>query len=45
MRFFILANANLDGRGYRIYVKVVSYSNFKKLVKPYIQNCMAYKLP
>ena len=36
---------NFDGKGHRIYVRRRSYNSFKELVKPYIQPCMAYKLP
>ena len=43
--FNILTTINFDGKGKRIYVRSDSYSNFKELVNPYIQTCMAYKLP
>lgn len=41
----IATTVNFDGKGHRIYVRRNSYNNFEKLVKPYIQPCMAYKLP
>ena len=34
-----------DGKGKRLYVLKESYPVFKRLVKPYIVKCMAYKLP
>ncbi len=34
-----------DGKGKRLYVKQSSYAIFKDFVKPYILECMAYKLP
>jgi hypothetical protein len=36
-----------DKKGKRMYVRSESYSSFKKLVKPYVNQvkCMAYKLP
>jgi hypothetical protein len=36
---------NSDGKGSRLYVIKDSYPAFKKLIKPYIVRCMAYKLP
>lgn len=36
---------SFDGKGHRIYVRQNSYNDFEQLVKPYIQTCMAYKLP
>lgn len=41
----ISSTINNDSKGYRIYIKKQSYPAFKKLVKPYIIKCMAYKLP
>lgn len=41
----ILTTINSDSKGKRLYVKKESYTAFKKLVKPYIVKCMAYKLP
>ena len=43
--FDIDTTINFDGKGHRIYVRRSSYDSFKELVKPYIQPCMAYKLP
>ncbi len=43
--FNIHTTINSDSKGYRLYVLQQSYLNFKKLVKPYIVKCMAYKLP
>lgn len=43
--FDIATTVNFDGKGYRIYVRRRGYDTFKMLVKPYIQTCMAYKLP
>lgn len=43
--FGILTTIQFDGKGSRLYVKQSSYESFKGLVKPYIQPCMAYKLP
>lgn len=42
--FNISTTINSDGKGNRLYVRRSSYFNFKELVKPYIQPCMAYKL-
>lgn len=36
---------NSDSKGNRLYVRRKSYVAFEKLVKPYIIDCMAYKLP
>ncbi|OGB73719.1 hypothetical protein A3K24_02695 [candidate division Kazan bacterium RIFCSPHIGHO2_01_FULL_44_14] len=36
---------NSDSKGNRLYFIKSSYPVFKKLVKPYIVECMAYKLP
>jgi len=44
-RFGIATTINFDGKGSRLYVRQSSYLNFKELVKPYMQSCMAYKLP
>lgn len=41
----IYATVNSDQKGKRLYVKQKSYPVFKKLVKPNIVQCMAYKLP
>lgn len=41
----IETTVNSDGKGSRLYVRQRSYLSFKELVKPYIQTCMAYKLP
>ncbi|OGE86183.1 MAG: hypothetical protein A3J48_00830 [Candidatus Doudnabacteria bacterium RIFCSPHIGHO2_02_FULL_46_11] len=43
--FGIETTVNSDSKGHRLYFKKSSYENFKGLVKPYIQQCMAYKLP
>jgi LAGLIDADG DNA endonuclease family protein len=43
--FGIVTTVNFDGKGHRIYIRRSSYASFKALVKPYIQPCMAYKLP
>ena len=44
-QFNIQTTVNSDSKGCRLYVVKKSYPNFKKLVKPYIVECMAYKLP
>lgn len=36
---------NSDAKGNRLYILKKSYPRFKRLVKPYIVSCMAYKLP
>ncbi len=36
---------NSDSKGSRLYVRQKSYSAFETLIKPYILECMAYKLP
>lgn len=41
----ILSTINFDGKGNRLYIRRKSLSIFENLVKPYIQKCMAYKLP
>jgi LAGLIDADG DNA endonuclease family len=41
----ILTTVQSDGKGKRLYIKQSSYTIFKRLVKPYILPCMAYKLP
>ena len=41
----IHTTVNSDAKGHRLYVLKESYPNFKRLVKPYIVECMAYKLP
>ena len=41
----IMTTVQSDGKGKRLYVKQSSYAMFKRLVKPYIVACMAYKLP
>lgn len=41
----INTTVNSDGKGNRLYVLKESYSNFKKLTKPYIVRCMTRKLP
>ena len=43
--YMIDTTINSDSKGARLYIKKKSYPNFKKLVKPYIIRCMAYKLP
>jgi len=43
--YMIDTTINSDSKGARLYIKKKSYSNFKRLVKPYIIRCMAYKLP
>jgi hypothetical protein len=43
--FDFVTTINFDGKGYRIYVRHSSYNSFEELVKPYMQLCMAYKLP
>ncbi|MDO8471544.1 MAG: hypothetical protein Q7S64_00120 [bacterium] len=43
--FGVETTVNSDGKGKRLYIKKHSYPIFKKLVKPYINKCMAYKLP
>ena len=43
--FGIDTTVNSDGKSSRLYVKRSSYDCFERLVKPYIQRCMAYKLP
>ena len=45
LKFGIQTTVNSDGKGKRLYVLKESYGNFKRLVKPYIVKCMAYKLP
>ena len=45
LRFNVKTTINSDSKGARLYVLKKSYSNFKTLVKPYIVECMAYKLP
>lgn len=44
-RLGVATTMNGDSRGYRIYVRQRSYPVFKTLVTPYMQPCMAYKLP
>ncbi|MHC4912453.1 MAG: hypothetical protein ACYTE5_05540 [Planctomycetota bacterium] len=39
------STVNSDQKGYRLYILKDSYSVFKRLVKPYMIKCMAYKLP
>ena len=41
----IFTTVNHDAKGKRLYVLKESYQRFKKLVKPYMVECMAYKLP
>ena len=41
----IFTTVNHDAKGKRLYVLKESYQRFKELVKPYIVECMAYKLP
>jgi hypothetical protein len=41
----INTTVNSDGKGKRLYFLKESYDRFKELVKPYIVECMAYKLP
>lgn len=41
----IITSVQSDGKGKRLYVMQESYPILKKLVKPYIISCMAYKLP
>jgi ABC-type uncharacterized transport system YnjBCD permease subunit len=41
----IMSTVQSDGKGKRLYVKQSSFVLFKRLVKPYIVKCMAYKLP
>lgn len=41
----IETTVNHDSKGHRLYVRQSSYSDFNKLVSPYIVKCMAYKLP
>ena len=41
----IKTSINSDQKGSRLYVIKSSFNVFKKLVKPYIVDCMAYKLP
>jgi hypothetical protein len=43
--FDITTTVNSDGKGNRLYVRRSSYDCFERLVKPYMQSCMAYKLP
>lgn len=43
--FGVTSIVNFDGKGSRLYVRRSSYDCFKELVKPYMQKCMAYKLP
>ena len=43
--FDIETTINSDGKGPRLYIRQQSYLSFKELVKPYMQACMAYKLP
>ena len=45
LRKRIESTINTDSKGYRLYILKKSYSVFKRLVKPYIVKCMAYKLP
>ena len=45
LKYRIETTINSDSKGKRLYVLKKSYPNFKKLVKPYIVQCMAYKLP
>jgi hypothetical protein len=44
-KFDINTTVNSDSKGFRLYMLKQSYPNFKKLVKPFIVKCMAYKLP
>jgi len=44
-KYNIQTTVNSDAKGHRLYVVKKSYPRFKKLVKPYIVECMAYKLP
>lgn len=41
----VTSTINGDSRGFRLYVRQKSYPVFKELVKPYIHECMTYKLP
>jgi hypothetical protein len=45
LKMKIMTTVQSDGKGKRLYVKQFSYAIFKRLVKPYIVKCMAYKLP
>jgi len=45
LKFRIDTTVNSDSKGPRLYIRKKSYPNFKKLVSPYIQKCIAYKLP
>ncbi len=45
LKMGIETTINSDARGNRLYVIKHSYPEFKKLVKPFIVGCMAYKLP
>jgi recombination protein RecA len=45
VEFGIETTVIFDGKDSRIYVRRRSYDCFENLVKPYIQKCMAYKLP
>ena len=44
-KYNVRTTVNSDAKGHRLYVIKESYPDFKKLVKPYIVECMAYKLP
>jgi hypothetical protein len=44
-KYKVQTTINSDGKGSRLYVLKRSYPAFKRLVKPYIVKCMAYKLP
>ena len=44
-KFSIETTINSDSKGARLYILKKSYPNFKTLVAPYVQKCMAYKLP
>lgn len=44
-RYQIETTVNSDSKGNRLYIRTKGYPNFKRLVKPYIIECMAYKLP
>ncbi len=45
LRYDIETTINSDAKGARLYVIKKNYPSFKKLVKPYIAEYMAYKLP
>lgn len=44
VKFGIHCNLQKDGLSYRIYIRSSSFLKFKKLVSPFLVNCMKYKI-